>query len=356
VGFIPLQYREQRLNARVTVPVVYENAVGVAEGLRGRGIGTRMIDEAARFMADRVDALMVIRGGERSDGYRFYRKTGHGDLMYARRYNLPAEAVWPQADDTGIGTVDREGWVALEPDLLALYDRVYGRFGGGRERNPGYWDLSLSAHVYRERKWWCVTLSDGERQDVPGRLAGYLVAAQGTWADTPDVYVYEVVGESGDVVERLLRYAYRFAVESGEDGRAGYGVAAVSLANPVRDTLRRLGFAEGESTPHVMVRVLRPDRMFRRLAADSSLARECALTVATPHRTLVVNDPERPRYSVRIETKESLLSRLFFCRLDLSAALDMELVRWNVHDLGLRRELCDVFAFSEWVQWFTDYV
>ena len=35
VGFIPLQYRQQRLNARISVPVGYENAGGVAPGLPG---------------------------------------------------------------------------------------------------------------------------------------------------------------------------------------------------------------------------------------------------------------------------------------------------------------------------------
>ena len=59
---------------------------------------------------------------------------------------------------------------------------------------------------------------------------------------------------------------------------------------------------------------------------------------------------------VQFETKETLLSRLFCCRLDLEAALEMELVRCDSDDPGLRRELCRVFAYSEWVQWFTDYV
>ena len=139
VGFIPLQFREQCLNAQVAIPVVYENAVGVAPDMRGRGIGTQMMDEAARFISDRVDALMVVRGGERSNGYRFYRKTGHGDVMYARRYTLaPAQAaeVGADAPQQGIAILDREPWLAMEPELLALYERQYGRFGGGQRRNP----------------------------------------------------------------------------------------------------------------------------------------------------------------------------------------------------------------------------
>ena len=63
VGFIPLQYRQQRLNTRISVPVVYENAVGVAESKRGQGIGTQMMDAGAAFIADRADLMLVIRGG-----------------------------------------------------------------------------------------------------------------------------------------------------------------------------------------------------------------------------------------------------------------------------------------------------
>jgi GNAT superfamily N-acetyltransferase len=345
VGFIPLQYREQFLNARVAIPVVYENAVGIAEGMRGQGIGTRMLDEAARFISDRADALMVIREEERSEGYRFYRKTGHGDLMYACWYNLPPEIAWPPVDTTGISVLDRVHWVALEPQLLALYERQYGRFGGGQRRTPGYWKMILDGHVFRERKWWLVSLTSHA-----GHLAGYLVATRGLWSSLEDVFVYEVVGEDDGAVERLVRYAHGFSANE------RFGVPLVSLANPVRALLRRMGFVEGESTPHVMARILRPDRIFGRLADGSDLLHTLSLTVVTPHRTLVVNEPPESKYAVRLETKESVLSRLFCCRLDLEAALDMELVRWRDPDPGLRLELSQVFAFAEWVQWFTDFV
>jgi hypothetical protein len=59
---------------------------------------------------------------------------------------------------------------------------------------------------------------------------------------------------------------------------------------------------------------------------------------------------------VRLETKEGMLARLFCCRLDLGAALEVELVRWRNPDPGLRRALHEVFAPCEWVQWYTDYV
>jgi hypothetical protein len=345
VGFIPLQYREQCLRPGLTVPVVYENAVGVAEGRRGEGIGSRMMNAAAGFIRDRADALFVIRGGERSEGYRFYRKTGHGDLSYMCFYNLPPEVSWPAAAEAGIEVLDRDRWLELEPQLLALYEQHYGRFGGGWQRAPGYWRTILDAHVYRDRKWWLITLGAG-----PERVRGYLVASYGLWDASPDLVVYEVVGEDDGAVAALLRDARARA--NGERFRVPY----VSLANPVRPLLLQMGFEESESSPHIMARILRPDRMFERLAAGSNLLDTLALTVSTPHRALAVNTPPDPRYTVRLEMKESLLSRLFCCRLDLEAALETEMVRWNGRDLALKRELCEVFAFADWVQWFTDYV
>ncbi len=345
VGFIPLQFREQKLNARVTIPVVYENAVGVAEGKRGQGIGTAMVDEAASFISDRVDAMMVVRGGERSDGYRFYRKTGHSDLMYACGYYLEPEVEWPPAGEAGISVVDRARWLGLEPQLLDLHEQRYGRFGGGQQRGPGYWAKVLDGHVSGGHPWQMVTLMDD-----PGRLAGYLVVAQGAWPARDRANVFEVVGQDGQATERLLRYARRFVT----DGMLN--VPLVSLANPVRPLLRQMGFSEGESTSHVMARILRPDRIYQRLAEGSDLLDTLSLTVVTPHRTLEVNGPPDPRYTVRLETKEHAFARLFCCRLDLDAALDVELVRWRDPDPGLGRELGQVFAPCEWVQWFTDYV
>jgi hypothetical protein len=102
--------------------------------------------------------------------------------------------------------------------------------------------------------------------------------------------------------------------------------------------------------------LLRPDRIWNRLAQDSGLSDSLALTVVTPHRTIEVNEPPDVRYRVRLETKEHFAARLFCCRLDLDAALDMELVRGRYLDPGLWRELCQIFAPCEWVQWFTDYV
>ena len=344
MGFIPLQYRTQVLRPGVHVPVVFENAVGVAEGARGQGIGSQMLDQAAQFMADRVDALLVIRGGERSTGYRFYRKTGHGDVSYLRQW-FADEVEWGETDAAGCVMLDRERWLSIEPETLALYEQCYGTFGGGQVRIAGHWQRILDGHVYGARPWHFITC-----RTAWGALSGYLVATHGTWDVSDDLCVYEVVGTDGDVVRRLLSAARPLA------SNGVYRIPYVSLANPICGTLQEMGFAGSESSPHVMARILRPDRIWQRLADGSDLLQTLALSVSTPHRTVEVNEPPDSRYVVRMETKESLLSRLFCCRLDLEAAVQMEMVRWNVRDEGLARELFEVFRPAEWVTWMTEYV
>jgi hypothetical protein len=245
----------------------------------------------------------------------------------------------------GISIVDREQWQSMASRLVDLYDQNYGRFGGGQKRAPSYWDRIFDGHVYRDRSWSLVVMQSDEKH-----LAGYMIVTRGLWAATQETYVYEIVGQDRNAVEQLIRYA-RDLSSSG-----GVVVPSVSLANPVCAVLRRLGFEEQASTPHLMARILCPERIFARLAADSGLCKSLSLTINTPHRSLTVNEPKDSQYEVLMETKEHLLSRLLLCRLNLEAAIEMELVRWNVHDAGLARDLYEVFAFAPWVQWFTDYV
>ena len=343
-GFIPLQFREQIIRPGVSIPVVYENAVGVAEGRRGTGIGSRMMDVAAEFIADRADALMVVRSGERTQGYRFYRRTGHSDLNYAAELLLPADAAAPSVRGHEVIEVDRAGWLSVERDLLRLHADQYSGFGGARPRGPGYWKMILDSHVFKSRGWKSLVAKKN------GAVTGYLTGIFGTWQNIEDLCVFELVADDEAAVESLLAAAKNLSLSGAVQ------FPRVSLANPIRPILEKLNFTSGETTPHLMARLLRPDRIFPRLAAGTDLPARLSLSVVTPHRTLTVNDVPDAKHTVQLELKEHDLARLFLCRLNLTAALDMELVRWKNRDPGLERELSAVFEPADWVQWFSDYV
>jgi GNAT superfamily N-acetyltransferase len=340
VGCIPLQFRQQVLRPGVVIPVVYENAVGVLNEVQGKGIGTRMLDAAADFMADRVDALMVLRGGEREAGYRFYRKTGHGDVLHSVDYILPKENVIPQVNGCEVLKVSREDWLR-DISLVNLPANV---FAGGRPREAGYWNMILDSHVFKHHGW---ELFIARRN---GRPVGYLLGVHGTWSDKDDLVVFEAAGSDTDTTVSLLSAAQDLS-------RSGtLRLRMISLSNPIRETLDGLGGISGETTPQLMARILNPERIFKRLADGTDFAERVSVSVVTPHRTVVLSNPENPRFHVRLELKEAFLSRLLMCRLSFGAALDMELLRWAHRDAGIERELQEIFKFNEWVQWFSDYV
>ena len=96
VGAIPLDQRPFQVAPGAVIQTAFENAVGTREDMRSMGIGGAMISAAKEFLADRCDALMVYRGGERTNGYHFYVKSGHQDLIYLR------QSLWePERAPTG---------------------------------------------------------------------------------------------------------------------------------------------------------------------------------------------------------------------------------------------------------------
>ena len=350
IGCIPLQFRRQKIKHNVSIPVVYENAVGVAADRRSQGVGTEMIRVAADFIKDRADALMVVRGGEQTDGYRFYRKSGHSDLMYVSSFSKEAGSPLEGSGAIDVESVDVESWLAEESRLLELYESLYGQYGGGRARGRGYWDTIFSSHVFRNRGWELfIARRDSE-------VVGYLVSARGTWTDLEDLHVYEVVGRESGAVAELLRNAREKA------GNTKLVVPSVGLANPLREVLLELGFEESETTPHIMARILRPERIFRVLVGAEygnevpTELESLVIKVTTPHRSFALHEPQSPQKKIHLQMKESTLCRLLFCRLDLKSALDTEIVRWPDRDAGIEQILCRVFEFCRWIQWFSDYV
>src|SRR5919109_2928748 len=86
VGVIPFTVREFVIAPEVSIWVAMANAVGVADGHRGRGIGSRMMEAAREFLPRWADATFVYTATEAGGPqYRFYRRSGYHDLLYPRQ-------------------------------------------------------------------------------------------------------------------------------------------------------------------------------------------------------------------------------------------------------------------------------
>lgn len=341
-GAIPLQYRSFRLNGRVSIPVVFENAVGVAEKARDKGIGTRMLQEAAKFLHDRVDALFVYRGGERSIGYRFYRKTHHGDLYYVDHLQRNE----PKGADNDVEVLPAERAFAWEPALLGIWHGVYGRMGGCWERKPGYFRQVIASHVYRNDTWRLFLAK------TRGRVTGYAFTnSEGLiWKGFA---IYDLAAADRPTYRRLLG-----KIES-QACQANLPVTfASNVEHPLNGLLYDSGFEFQNNGPFVLAHILRPDRIFARLAERSPLLRTLKLAIVTPHRDLAANQPRKAAIEATLSCKESQLSRLMCCRLDLEAALRTNQVRLHPATLpgSVVRDLCRIFAPCPWVTCGLDYI
>lgn len=339
-GAIPLQFRQFVIKPGCAMPVVFENAVGVRAAKRSTGIGGAMIESAATFMADRVDALFVYRGGERSDGYRFYRKTGHGDLYFVDRMQLAK----PRGRDNDVEVLSWEDAVSLEAKLLPIFRACYGKCGGFWRRDRGFFKQIITSHVYKNDD--CRLLLARRR----GRIDGYAITNPQSriWGGS---CLYDFAAPAPAVRERLLEKLSFLAAKA----KVPITIPA-NPEHPLYDWLLKRGFEGSDHGPYIMARIIRPDRAFARLAERSGIRKTLRLEVQTPHRTAVLNDPARPRRSAVLYMKESHLSRLLCCRLDFESALRTNLIRSSPLAAADRNALARVFRFSPWVTFGMDYV
>lgn len=339
-GAIPLRHSNFAINPHVSVPVAFENAVGVAQGARGKGVGTAMLDCAADFMRDRVDALYVYRGEERTPGYRFYRKTGHGDLYYHTTLTLNE----PKGRDNNVEVLDVADAVALEKALLALYKSCWGGFGGYWKRSRGYFDKLLATCTGQPRQWKLLL------QRTRAAITGYaIVDTECPWY--PGHCIYDFAAATPATREAILARIEWLA------NRAGRPVSMpTNCEHPMFHPLLKRRYVPNGNTPYIMGRILRPDRIFARLARSSPLLEALRLDAVTPHRNVAINHPARPKHVATLYLKESQLTRLLSCRLDLAGALATNLIRMSPVPARVTAMLSRVLRFWKWVSFSVDLV
>ena len=332
IGAIPLQFRQMVLAKGVVAPVVCENAVGVAEEARSQGVGGRMIACAAEALADRADALFVHRVNERSAGYRFYRKTDHGDLLYI-------QTLLNESPSGRMNSVQALPWteaVRRERGLLRCFRQSHAGYGGFQSREQGFFKLAIASHVYGNDECRLFVAEEG------GRVGGYAIANPccKLW---PGLAVYDLAASSAgalrDVLDRVERHARDL----------GLPVSfPCNREHPYYPLFLKRGYCAQEDTPLLMARVIRPDRLFARWAGKSRLAASLRLEARTPHREVLLNAPKAATQEATLFMKESQLTRLLTGRLDFATSLSANLIRSTPMPARVEQALGRVFRFTPW--------
>ncbi len=345
VGAIPLDQRDFLLAPGVSVPVAFENAVGVKEEYRGRGVGSAMIESAREFLADRCDLLMVYRGAERSAGYRFYVKSGHQDLVclsFARwqpSTGLSSEAV----------AADIEVLHEREAEALQAYNATYASCGGHAPRRPGYWRETLGGQIFisvpREILFY--------RYPAGGEIVAYgIFGIPQKEGYQPAMQVMEIASRSGEAgAVEVLKAA---AAEA--HGRNGVITDYVSIDHPYRYQYRQLGFVEECRGMMIMGQAINPQRLFRRICRYPEALTDLKINVWTPTKDYVLFEGPQAKTEITLETKDIFIERLLTRRLDVVSAVKHDLLTIRNGDMGIARRLGEALPFSPWCHHHLDWI
>ncbi len=336
IGAIPLDQRRFQVAPGKIIDTAFEHAVGTRADFRSRGIGTAMIEAAADFLRERAEALMVYRGAERSAGYRFYEKSGHRDLIYMRTLSRPPGDV-PAAD---VGVQGRDELLAIEPELLRVFNATFADYGGFPPRAVGYWRRALSDMIFTVIPQQIIFV----RYPTAGELQAYIIASIRTGVRASEAITILEIAATGDEAARAVIRGI-----SAEGARRGWPVNTIACVDsPFRMVMRAEGFVEGPRHTMIMGRVIAPERLFAKVCEDCEAIAELKIKAWSPSHDWSLWEGPRARREITLEGKELILHRLLMRRLDVEAAVASDLLTIHGEEADDRERLAAALPYCRW--------
>jgi GNAT superfamily N-acetyltransferase len=344
VGAIPLSVREFRIAPGVCVQAAFENAVGTREDLRSKGIGTAVIAAAREFLAGRCDELMVYRGAERTDGYRFYVKSGHRDLVYLR----PMVLAEPQRREADVAVEGPSEVVPRQAEMLACFDATFGECGGFPRRHATYWQQQLRSQIYEVLPQQTLFV----RHPAAGALGAYALAGRRLRDDQREhLSIMEVAGDDAADIEQVLRGLEDWAAREAVSIRT-----LTSAEDPLRPILRRVGYAEGLRSTMIMGQPLAPAELFAKACADPSVLDELKIDFWAPFADGTLHEGPNAKHEITLEGKDEVIYRLLNRRLDVRAAVRTEWLTIRNATPDAVERLASAFPYTPWAYHYLDYI
>ncbi len=317
VGTIPFQVRDYVIRPGAAIRAAFEYSVCVREDLRGLGVGSAMMTCAKDILKPRADALMVFRGEETVPAYRFYALNEHYDLVFARAWTLE------ETQDRPPGKVDLhpiEELYRREKEVLEVFESAFPDCGGYALRRPGFWRPMLEncnwEEVKHDMRFFCF-----ERED---RIIAYAVAGKQT--GQPVVRLMELVTRDADTARArmLLNAVAAFAGALQSKVEAFYPESGMYA-----DAFRAVGFApceRGRTSMMIMAHPLNAEAVAGKAWVKSEALKDADVSAWSPRYRVTLHKAAEAGRRIILEMKDDLLARLVFCRLDLRAAYEADLV------------------------------
>ncbi len=314
VGEIPLHIRRFVLRPGVSVRVAFEHSVCVDESMRGEGVGTRIQDAMKQFMRDRVEALTVYRGGERTPAYNHYDKNGLTDCCYVRGWvnSAPGAVAEPLGEPLSADAI-----LEREQQFATSFASANAHAGGYQQRDPGFYETAFTQLEAVELGGDYAALVVEEA----GRPLGHCIVRL---IEGKAMRILELAPRGRDfaVAARLLRGVCAMAAE------LGVGASAeLHDGGAYTPVFEALGFRPQPRGNMIMACPLDWERLANIVWAPQSELSGVRVRVWTPQEEFVAHEPGgEPSREITVEMKHHQAVRWLMCRLDLAPLVAQEIV------------------------------
>jgi predicted N-acetyltransferase YhbS len=355
VGTVPFVFRDFRLRADTVARIAWEYSVVVREDLRDKGVGSRAMDAAKRFLRGRCAAMAVYRGDERSNGYRYYHRNGHQDLLYARvwtRGGLTEGMSSARISTQGVLSCTWCEFLADEAKFLDVFASAYGAYGGYPEWQVGFYANAVDTVQYNEVP---VELAVFVARDSAGVMQGYAIIGQERTNAVTHLLEIAARDNNQAAALRLLAAFCDLADEKGAPPKV-----MTSDASPYVPAFRMLGFQpspRADDPMMIMAYPLEPEGLTSAAWREGPATDALDVMAWTPQREVYLHRAKGPNgRRIVLEMKEHSLTRLLFSRLDLLAALRQETVTAVGAGPADLEAIAQALPFTPWVYHYLDQI
>jgi GNAT superfamily N-acetyltransferase len=343
VGEIPLHIRRFVLRPGVSIRVAFEHCVCVDESMRGQGIGTRIQNAMRQFMRDRIEALTVYRGGERTPAYNHYDKNGLTDCCYVRTWVLEEPEI-ARADPGEV--LARDAIVEREDQLLTTFHAANRHAGGFQSRLSGFYEVSTSQLEDVELGTAYHLLAEESGAGIAGHC---ILGLHSKWVTVMELATR---GQDPACARRLLMRAAGLAADEGRQLRAELHDGGAYTA-----VFEALGFAPQPRGDMIMACPLDWERLANIVWRPQSELANVRVRVWTPEEEFVAHEPggESTR-EITVEIKHHQAVRWLMCRLDLAPLVEQEIVTVRGARPGDVAALGRAIPFAPWEYQAIDHI
>lgn len=334
-GILPLQPRAFKITNEILFNVINENNVCVDSESRGLKLGERMIQAAHTRFKGKFDSLNVFRFDERSPAYRFYRKTNHSDLYFAKLLSLKKNAEFPG----NIRNISFNEFLTYEERIITLFNKNYCDYSGHNIRSDKFYTEGMDKHIYFNSNWRYLI---SETNSV---INGFLILnpdceLSGGWV------IYDAAGEDDTIFNSLLNAANNLAHM--ESKAVEY---FINEESPWYECLIRTGFKPVFETPFLMAQELDVKSSFEHYLNSRDFNE--GLIINTPHGGNTVFKGDNP---MRISMKKSVLTKMLFKRISFKNAIKEGQIRVLNSSPFQIKQLEECFTFQKWIVPALDFI